>query len=175
MPILGTKSREFYERAKKVIPYGVNSNFRYWSESETPVMADARDAYLYDFDGNRYIDYRMGFGPVILGHNDPLVTQRVVEAIQHGITYAATQEYEVKVAERIVEMCPGVDMVRLANTGSECTMHAIRLARGYTGRDLILKFEGSYHGAHDYVLWSTASAQLNRMGDRDHQDRKSVV
>lgn len=168
MPILGTKSREFYERAKKVIPYGVNSNFRYWSESETPVMADARDAYLYDFDGNRYIDYRMGFGPVILGHNDPLVTQRVVEAIQHGITYAATQEYEVKVAERIVEMCPGVDMVRLANTGSECTMHAIRLARGYTGRDLILKFEGSYHGAHDYVLWSTASAQLNRMGDRDH-------
>lgn len=166
MPHHGIKSHAFYERAKKVIPYGVSSNFRYWGDEETPVIADAKDGYVYDFDGKRYIDYRLGFGPIILGHADPFVIERVTEAIKHGVTFAATQEYEVRVAERIVEMCPGVEMVRLANTGSECTMHALRLARGYTGRDIILKFEGSYHGAHDYVLWSTAHAKLDQMGDR---------
>jgi glutamate-1-semialdehyde 2,1-aminomutase len=149
------------------MPYGVNSNFRYWGEEKSPVVADAQDGYIYDFDGNRYIDYRLGFGPVILGHNDPFVTQRVIEAIQHGVTFAATQEYEVKVAEHIIAMCPGVDMVRLANTGTECTMHALRLARGYTGRDLILKFEGSYHGFQDYMLWSTANSKTDGMGDRN--------
>lgn len=162
----GKKSHEFFERARKVIPYGVNSNFRYWGDDDTPVVADARDAYVFDFDGKRYIDYRLGFGPIILGHADPFVTERVMEAIGHGVTFAATQKYEVSVAERIVQMCPGVDMVRLANTGSEATMHALRLARGYTGRDIILKFEGCYHGAHDYVLWSTASGKLDKMGDR---------
>jgi len=166
MPHHGQKSHAFFERAKAVIPYGVNSNFRYWGDDNTPVIADARDGYVYDFDGNRYIDYRLGFGPIILGHADPFVTQRVIEAIQHGVTFAATQEYEVRVAERIVEMCPGVEMVRLANTGSESTMHALRLARGYTGRDIILKFEGSYHGAHDYVLWSTAHAPVDKVGKR---------
>ena len=166
MPKHGEKSRAFYERAKRVIPYGVNSNFRYWGDDDTPVVADARDAYVYDFDGKRYIDYRLGFGPIILGHSDPFVLERVKSAIDHGITFAATQEYEVRVAERIVEMCPGVDMVRLTNTGSESTMHALRFARGYTGRDIILKFEGSYHGAHDYVLWSTASGKIDKQGDR---------
>jgi glutamate-1-semialdehyde 2,1-aminomutase len=164
----GQKSHDFYERAKKVIPFGVNSNFRYWGDDRTPVVADARDGYVYDFDGNRYIDYRLGFGPIILGHVDPFVNQRVMEAIQHGVTFAATQEYEVRVAERIIDMCPGVEMVRLTNTGSECTMHALRLARAYTGRDIILKFEGSYHGAHDYVLWSTAHGKMEKMGDRQY-------
>ncbi len=162
----GPKSKAFQERARKVIPLGVNSNFRYWGEEGSPVVADAKGAYIYDFDGNRYIDYRLGFGPVILGHSDEYVTQRVTEAIQHGISFAATQEYEVKVAERIVQLCPGVEMVRITNTGSECTMHALRLARGYTGRDIILKFEGSYHGAHDYVLWSTAHGKIDKMGTR---------
>ncbi len=121
---------------------------------------------MYDFDGKRYIDYRLGFGPIILGHADPFVNGRVKEAIDKGISFAATQVYEVSVAERIIQMVPGVDKVRLANTGSECTMHALRLARGYTGRDIILKFEGSYHGAHDYVLWSTASGDINQVGER---------
>lgn len=167
MPYQGSKSRAFFERAQKVIPYGVNSNFRYDGEN-TVVVADARDGYVYDFDGKRYIDYRMGWGPVILGHADPYVNTRVKEAIDHGISFAGTQQYEVNVAERIVALCPGVEMVRLANTGSECTMHALRLARGYTGRDLILKFEGSYHGAHDYVLWSTASGDITQVGDKHH-------
>jgi glutamate-1-semialdehyde 2,1-aminomutase len=167
MPQHGQKSQAFFERAKKVIPYGVNSNFRY-SGDQTTLVADARNGYVYDFDGKKYIDYRLGYGPVILGHADPFVTERVKEAIGHGISFAATQEYEVKVAERIVDMCPGVDMVRLSNTGSECTMHALRLARGHTGRDKILKFEGCYHGAHDYVLWSTASGKIEEVGDRHH-------
>lgn len=167
MPEHGPKSQAFFERAQKVIPYGVNSNFRYAGD-QTTLVADARDGYVYDFDGKKYIDYRLGYGPVILGHADPYVNERVKEAIDHGLTFAATQEYEVKVAERIVDMCPGVDMVRLANTGSECTMHALRLARGHTGRDKILKFEGCYHGAHDYVLWSTASGDLSQVGDRQH-------
>ena len=101
-----------------------------------------------------------------MGHADPFVNKRIIEAIQHGVTYAATHEYEVRVAERIVDMCPGVDMVRLANTGAESTMHAIRVARAFTGRDIILKFEGSYHGMHDYMLWSTASGSIEDMGDR---------
>lgn len=164
----GPKSQAFYERAKKVLPYGVNSNFRYWSETDSPVVADARNGYVYDFDGKRYIDYRLGFGPIILGHADPFVTERVIEAIHHGVTFAATQEYEVRVAERIVQMCPSVDMVRLANSGAEATMHAIRIARAYTGRDLVLKFEGSYHGFNDHLLWSTANGRLEDMGDRHH-------
>ena len=167
MPLQGQKSHEFFERALKVIPYGVNSNFRYSGDNETLVVAEAKDGYVYDFDGKRYIDYRLGWGPIILGHADPFVNGRVKEAVDKGISFAATQEYEVSVAERIVAMNPGVDMVRLSNTGSECTMHAIRLARGYTGRDVILKFEGSYHGAHDYVLWSTASGDVEKVGDRN--------
>ena len=168
MPFQGQKSHEFFKRAQQVIPLGVNSNFRYNGDYGTPVVADAKDGYLYDFDGKRYIDYRLGWGPIILGHADPFVNGRVKEAIDHGISFAATQEYEVRVAERIVEMVPDIEMVRLSNTGSECTMHAIRLARGYTGRDLILKFEGCYHGAHDYVLWSTASGKIDEVGDRQH-------
>jgi glutamate-1-semialdehyde 2,1-aminomutase len=162
----GVKSHEFYERARRVIPYGVNSTFRYWTDDTTPVVAYARDAYVFDFDDKRYIDYRLGFGPIILGHVDPFVNGRVVAAIQGGVTYAATHELEVKVAERIIDLCPGVEMVRLTNTGTECTMHAIRMARGYTGRDIVLKFEGSYHGMHDYLLWSTASGRPQSMGDR---------
>jgi glutamate-1-semialdehyde 2,1-aminomutase len=108
----------------------------------------------------------LGFGPIILGHADPFVNKRITEAIHHGVTFAATHEFEVRVAERIVDMCPGVDMVRLANTGAESTMHAIRVARAYTDRDIVLKFEGSYHGMHDYMLWSTASGSIDDMGTR---------
>lgn len=159
------KSRSFLDRAQKVIPFGVNSSHRYWGEN-TPVIERGAGAYVYDFDGNRYIDYRLGFGPVILGHAHPFVNQRVVNAIQHGITFSATQEYEVRVAEHIIKMCPSVDMVRLDNSGSDATRHALRLARGFTGRDLILKFEGAYHGDYDYMLWTTPDSLKSKVGHR---------
>ena len=168
MPKQGEKSSAFFKRALDVIPYGVNSNFRYSGDDETLVVDVAKDGYVYDFDGKRYIDYRLGWGPIIVGHADPFVNGRVKTAIDKGISFAATQAYEVSVAERIIQMNPGVDKVRLSNTGSECTMHALRLARGFTGRDVVLKFEGSYHGAHDYVLWSTASGDIKQVGDRQN-------
>jgi len=162
----GPLTHQFFERAKEVLPYGVSSNMRYWDGGGSPVVASARGGYIYDFDGRRYIDYRLAFGPIILGHADPGINQRVAEAIQNGISFASTHELEVRAAERIVALCPSVDMVRLVNSGSEATMHALRLARGYTGRDIILKFEGSYHGAHDQVLWSTAEGDRAQVGER---------
>jgi glutamate-1-semialdehyde 2,1-aminomutase len=154
------KSQALFERASKVLPRGVSSNFRYWSEDDTPMIARAEGGYIWDMDGKRYIDYRLGFGPVILGHANPEVDAYVSEALKDGVVYACTTEREVRVAEKIVAMCPGVDMVRFANSGSEATMHALRVARAYTGRDKIIKFEGHYHGMYDYVLWSTASSTM---------------
>jgi glutamate-1-semialdehyde 2,1-aminomutase len=160
------KNDLFHERARKVLPFGVSSNFRYWGEGENIGVARAKGAYIWDFDGNRYIDYRVGYGPVILGHGHPTVVERVAEAIKQGTVFALTQELEVKVAERIVDMCPGVDMVRYANSGGEATMHALRIARSHTGREKILKFEGQYHGMHDNVLFSTVSSPLEALGHR---------
>lgn len=163
------KSRAFFERAQKVMPYGVNSSHRYWGDN-TPMIKRGQGAYVYDFDDRRYIDFRLGFGPVILGHAHPYVNERVIEGISRGINFAATQEFEVKVAERIIAMCPSVDMVRLGNTGSDATSHAIRLARGYTGRDIVVKFEGAYHGDYDYMLWNTPDSLKAEVGERDHPE-----
>jgi glutamate-1-semialdehyde 2,1-aminomutase len=158
------RNQVFFERAGKVMPFGVSSNFRWWGEGENIGVSHAEGTYFWDFDENRYIDYQLGFGPIILGHGYPAVGERVSEAIKQGTVFALTHEYEVKVAERIVDMCPGVDKVRFANSGSEATMHALRIARSHTGREKILKFEGQYHGMYDYVLFSTASSPVSAMG-----------
>jgi glutamate-1-semialdehyde 2,1-aminomutase len=155
MSMFGPKSEALQKRAQKVIPLGVNSNFRYWGEGITPYVERGKGAYLWDVDGRRYIDYRMAFGPIILGHSYDEVDARVIEEVQKGLLFAMTSELEVELAERIVEMCPAVEMARLACSGTEATMHAIRVARAFTGRELILKFEGNYHGFHDHTLWST--------------------
>jgi glutamate-1-semialdehyde 2,1-aminomutase len=160
------KTRELYAKAKAVIPYGVSSNFRYWGDEKTLVMERGQGSHIWDPDGNEYIDYRLGFGPVILGHGHPAVVQRVAQVMAEGTSFAFTTPLEIQVAERIISMCPAVEMVRFANSGTEATMHALRLARAYTGRELILKFEGHYHGAHDYLLFSTASADPAKLGDR---------
>ena len=160
------KTDAFFERARKVLPFGVSSNFRYWGEGYDIGVARAQGAYIWDFDGNRYIDYRLAFGPVILGHGHPAVVEAVSEAITGGTLFAFTHELELKVAEKIVAMCPGVDMVRFANSGTEATMHALRIARSHTGREKVIKFEGQYHGMHDYVLFSTASSPIEAMGHR---------
>ncbi|HEY2980975.1 MAG TPA: guanitoxin biosynthesis PLP-dependent transaminase GntE [Anaerolineales bacterium] len=155
--MFGPKTQALQQRAQKVMPLGVNSNFRFWGEGITPYVERAKGAHLWDVDGKEYIDYRMAFGPIILGHAFDEVDQRVIAELQNGTLYAMTGELEVQVAEMISAMCPGVEMVRLACSGTEATMHAIRVARAYTGRDLILKFEGNYHGFHDHTLWSTYS------------------
>lgn len=149
------KNNSMQERAFKVMPLGVNSNFRYWGDGITPYMKKAKGAYLWDVDGNQYIDYRMAFGPIILGHAWDEVNAKVAEEIEQGTLAAMTYELEIEVAEKMVEMCPGLEMVRFACSGTEATMHALRVARAYTGREKTVKFEGMYHGFHDYTLWST--------------------
>ena len=155
--MFGEKSHQLQKRAQKVLPLGVNSNFRYWGEGITPYVDHAKGPYLWDVDGAKYIDYRMAFGPIILGHAYADVDEKVISEIRNGVLFAMTGELEISVAEMITEMAPAVEMVRLACSGTEATMHAIRVARAFTGRDLIVKFEGNYHGFHDHTLWSTYS------------------
>ena len=160
------KTQALRDRALEVMPLGVSSNFRYWGRTDTPVVARGEGCYYWDPDCNHYIDYRLGFGPIVLGHAHPAVLERVEQAMRQGTVFAALTEAETRVAERIVRMCPGVELVRFANSGSEATMHALRIARGYTGREKVIKFEGQYHGMYDYVLWSTASANPAALGSR---------
>jgi glutamate-1-semialdehyde 2,1-aminomutase len=152
------------KRAQQVMPLGVNSNFRFWGQGITPYVDRAKGAYLWDLDGRRFIDYRLAFGPVILGHAYDQVDARVIEEIRKGVLFAMTTELEVAVIEKIVDLCPAVEMARLACSGTEATMHAIRLARAYTRRELVIKFEGNYHGFQDYTLWSTY-ASVEALGD----------
>ena len=149
------RSKEMQKRALKTIPLGVNSNFRYWGLDITPYVDRAKGAYLWDVDGNRYIDFRLAFGPIILGHAYDEVNAKVHEEIDRAVLYAMTSELELELAELIIDMCPCVEMVRLACSGTEATMHALRVARAYTGREIIIKFEGMYHGFQDYTLFST--------------------
>jgi glutamate-1-semialdehyde 2,1-aminomutase len=159
-----TKTKELYERASRVIPFGVNSNFRYWGPEDTLVVTRGEGPYVWDADGKRYIDYRMGFGPVILGHAYSPVVERVAETIRRdGEVFALTTVHEIELAERFTRMT-GTDMVRLANSGTEATMHALRIARAHTGRERFVKFEGQYHGMSDYYLFSTASAPRGALG-----------
>ena len=150
----GEKTRAMFKRAKACMPSGVTSNYRYWGDEKSVVLKRGEGAYIWDQDDKKYLDYRMGFGPVILGHGFPAVLDAIKEALNMGNVFALTHEYEIKAAEKIKALT-GVDLVRYANSGTEATMHAIRIARAYTGRDKIVKFEGQYHGFHDQVLWST--------------------
>lgn len=165
MSLAGPKSQSLQKRAQRVLPLGVNSNFRYWGDGLTPYVSRAKGAYLWDVDGRRFIDYRMAFGPIILGHAYDEVDAKVMEEIKDGVLFAMTGELEVEVAEMIAEMAPAVEMVRFACSGTEATMHAVRVARAYTGRDIILKFEGNYHGFQDHTLWSTY-APVETYGNR---------
>jgi glutamate-1-semialdehyde 2,1-aminomutase len=165
MSIVGPKSQALQKRAEQVLPLGVNSNFRYWGDGITPYVDHAKGAHLWDVDGRRFIDYRMAFGPIILGHAFDQVDSAVIDELKKGVLFAMTGELEIRLAELIREMVPAMEMVRLACSGTEATMHAIRVARAYTGREMILKFEGNYHGFHDHTLWSTY-APVEAYGNR---------
>lgn len=149
-------SKILFEKAKKLMPGGVNSPVRAFKPY--PFFTSlARGSKLYDVDGNVYIDYCLAYGPLMLGHAHPRIIEAVREQLEKGTMYGTPTEAEVKLAELVVDMVPCMEMIRLVNTGTEATMHAIRAARGYTGRDKIVKFEGCYHGAHDYVLVKAGS------------------
>ena len=132
---------------------------------DTLVINRGEGTYVYDADDKRYIDYRLGFGPIILGHGYPDVVKKVQEAIEGGSVFAWTTPYEIELCERIKKMCK-VDKVRLTNTGTEATMHALRIARAHTGREKFIKFEGQYHGMVDYFMFSTASAAPRSLGSK---------
>ncbi|HHC07931.1 MAG TPA: aminotransferase class III-fold pyridoxal phosphate-dependent enzyme [Actinobacteria bacterium] len=166
MGLQGPRTAEWFARAKGVLVNGVSSGFRYWGDEDTMVIDRGEGAYVVDMDGKRYIDYQLGFGPIILGHADPTVIAAVAEAAAGGTTFAMTTAREIEAAEAVVGAIPWVEGMRFTNTGTEATMHAIRLARAHTGRELVVKFEGCYHGAHDYVLFTTAGSPVEHLGSR---------
>lgn len=154
------RSQVAHERAKRVTPGGVNSAARAFGAvgGHPIVIAHAEGAWLTDIDGNRYIDYIGSWGPMILGHQPPTVKQAILSALEHGTSYGAPTEAETRLAELIIEAVPSVEMVRLVSSGTEATLSTIRLARGVTGRDKIVKFAGNYHGHVDSLLVSAGSA-----------------
>jgi glutamate-1-semialdehyde 2,1-aminomutase len=154
-----TKSRTLFERAQRRIPGGVNSPVRAFRSvgGDPPFIARGQGARVFDVDGNEYIDYVGSWGPLLLGHRHAVVLQGVEEALADGTSFGAPTEREVEFAEAIHRAMPSVEMVRLVNSGTEAAMAAIRVARGFTGRDLIVKFEGCYHGHVDSLLVKAGS------------------
>ena len=153
-------SRAIFQRAQELMPGGVNSPARAFGAvgGEPIVFQRGEGAYLFDVDGNRYIDYIGSWGPMILGHKHPSVTDALERSIQNGTSFGAPTEAENTLAELIVDAVPSVEKVRLVNSGTEATMSAIRLARGFTGRDVIVKFAGNYHGHVDSLLVAAGSS-----------------
>ena len=155
-------SQALFEKANQYIPGGVNSPVRaFKAVGGTPLfIKSAKGPYIYDEDDNRYIELINSWGPMILGHGHELVEKAVADAIQHSFSFGAPTRREVEMAERIVSMVPSVEKVRMVNSGTEATMSAIRVARGYTGRDKIIKFEGCYHGHGDSFLIAAGSGAV---------------
>lgn len=157
-----TNSTALFSRAQAVIPGGVNSPVRaFKGVGGTPVFIQkAQGAYIYDTDDKQYIDYVGSWGPMILGHNHPTILNAVLKAASNGLSFGAPTPSEIDLAELVCEIVPSIEMVRMVSSGTEATMTAIRLARGYTGRDKILKFEGCYHGHSDSLLVKAGSGAL---------------
>ena len=161
---------EAYRRASKVLPGGANSNFRSWGE-DTVYVDRGQGGLVWDIDGNEYVDLRLGYGPVILGHGDPRVDDHVNERMRKGVSFSLTSEDEIRAIELLCELTGWVDQARMTVSGTEATMHAMRMARAYTGRNKIVKFEGQYHGVHDYALISVAPDDMSELGDEDNPVR----
>jgi len=157
-----SRSSELFEQAQQHIPGGVNSPVRaFKAVGGTPIFFQrAEGAYLFDADDKRYVDYVLSWGPMILGHAHPQVIEAVIEKAKSGLSFGAPTAIETTLADRVCDIMLGMDMVRFVNSGTEATMSAIRLARGYTGRDKIIKFEGCYHGHSDSLLVKAGSGAL---------------
>jgi glutamate-1-semialdehyde 2,1-aminomutase len=156
------RSQQLFETAKQHIPGGVNSPVRaFRAVGGTPLFFErASGAYMFDADGKRYIDYVLSWGPMLLGHGHDQVLTAIRSQLDKAMTFGTPTELEIKLAEKICSIVPGMDMIRMVNSGTEATMSAIRLARGFTGRDKIIKFEGCYHGHSDSLLVKAGSGAL---------------
>jgi glutamate-1-semialdehyde 2,1-aminomutase len=149
------------------MPGGTDSNFRAWGE-DTVYVDRGQGGRVWDMDGNEYIDLRMGYGPVILGHGDARVDDYVNERMRRGVSFSLTSEDEVEAMELLRQLTGWVDKARMTVSGTEATMHAMRIARAYTGRNKIVKFEGQYHGVHDYALVSVTPNDMSELGAEDN-------
>lgn len=156
------KSTQLFSKAKKIIPGGVNSPVRaFISVGGDPIFIQSgKGSKLYDVDGNEYVDYIGSWGPHLFGHNPSFIVNALTKAIEHGTSFGAPTELEVKMAQLITELVPSIEMVRMVNSGTEATMSAVRAARGFTKRDKFIKFEGCYHGHADYFLIKAGSGAL---------------
>ncbi|MGL5343869.1 MAG: glutamate-1-semialdehyde 2,1-aminomutase [Plesiomonas sp.] len=157
-----TKSETLFAQAQKTIPGGVNSPVRAFNGvGGSPLFVERADgAYLFDVEGKQYTDYVSSWGPMVLGHNHPAIRHAVIEAAERGLSFGAPTEMEVIMAERVTQLVPSMELIRMVSSGTEATMSAIRLARGYTNRDKIIKFEGCYHGHADSLLVKAGSGAL---------------
>lgn len=147
------RSNQHFDKARERLPLGVSSNFRYWGDDKTIYVKQGKGARIRDIDGNEYIDYRLGYGPAILGYADKRVDDAVRDAIDVGGVFALATEMELEVAEQIAQMVPAAELVRFSNSGTEAVMAALRIARAYTGKDGHIVLEGGYHGVFNEVLW----------------------
>jgi len=161
------RQTELYQRALKSMPGGTDSNFRTWGD-DTIYVDRGKGGRVWDMDQNEYIDLRLGYGPVMLGHADPRVDDYVNERMRRGVSFSLTSEDEIRACELIKEITGWVEMARMTVSGTEATMHLMRIARAYTGREKIIKFEGQYHGVHDYALISVLPNDMGELGDRDN-------
>ncbi|MEY3307487.1 MAG: hypothetical protein RLZZ413_1525 [Pseudomonadota bacterium] len=180
-----TKSNAQYKAALKRLPLGVASTFRYWGDERTIYVDHGKGGRVWDIDGNAYVDYRLGYGPAILGYADDRVDAAARNGMSVGGVFALSTERELIVADRIAKMVPGMDLVRFSNSGTEAVMAALRLARAHTGRESYLLIEGSYHGLFDAAMWMVNVEDWDATGTRDPevvsyskgipQDLKSLV
>ena len=163
-----SKSKMLFENAKKVIPGGVNSPVRAFKAvgGDPLFFRSAKGAYMIDEDGNKFVDMINSWGPMILGHANEIVEQAILDAVKNSTSFGAPGKMEVEIAELIIDMVPSIEKVRMVNSGTEATMSAIRLARGYTGKDKYIKFEGNYHGHGDSFLIAAGSGAVT-MGTPD--------
>jgi len=162
-----SRQQALYKRALETMPGGTDSNFRAWGD-DTVYIDRGDGGRIWDMDGNEFIDLRMGYGPVILGHGDARVDDYVNERMRKGVSFSLTSEDEIEAMELIKGMVGWAGKARMTVSGTEATMHAMRIARAYTGRTKIVKFEGQYHGVHDYALISVTPNDMSELGDEDN-------
>ena len=163
------KSNQHFERAVNKLPLGVSSNFRYWGDDKTIYVDYGKGGRVWDIDGNEYIDYRLAYGPIILGYADERVDAAAREGMDVGGVFALSTKLEYQVAQRISRMVPAAELVRFSNSGTEAVMAALRVARAYTGKDGHIALEGGYHGVFTEVMWQSELEEWDEEGDPELQ------